>query len=257
MLQAQLRGKLTREEEDMEDLLTSNVFGAISYSLPVEGLIPFLNSLEDSEGDKFSVDLDIIKVDYSFWPWIEEENCNGCEPDVKIEIQLRDMRKLIFFVEAKYFSGKSSEGNEEYEAPYDQLAREWDNLQEFASIEHGIPFFIYITADLSYPKKSFAESDQDYKRYRSKGMRMFWTSWQRVVKVFSNRTNGYLKRDIFSDLVELLRRQGLTFYEGISRPKITEIKWLFDSQTNSSYDWTSYKRFNYSWKYFEAQKALI
>ena len=33
---AQLKGKLTRKEEDMEDLLVSNVFGSIKYLEPRE-----------------------------------------------------------------------------------------------------------------------------------------------------------------------------------------------------------------------------
>ena len=44
LLQAQLRGKLTVEEERMEDLLTSNVFGSIKYLKPEEGLLPILQS---------------------------------------------------------------------------------------------------------------------------------------------------------------------------------------------------------------------
>ena len=51
LLQAQLRGKLTREEEDMEDLLTSNVFGSIKYVTPEEGLLQLLLSSEDVNGE--------------------------------------------------------------------------------------------------------------------------------------------------------------------------------------------------------------
>ena len=42
MLHAQRRGKLTREVENLEDLLTSNVFGVFSYLEPEVGLLPFL-----------------------------------------------------------------------------------------------------------------------------------------------------------------------------------------------------------------------
>jgi hypothetical protein len=42
MLQAMLRGKLTRSEEGMEDLLTSNTFGVLKYLPPEAALLPFL-----------------------------------------------------------------------------------------------------------------------------------------------------------------------------------------------------------------------
>ena len=44
MLAAQIKGKLTRKEEDLEDLLTSNVFGSIKYVPPENGLIPLLSA---------------------------------------------------------------------------------------------------------------------------------------------------------------------------------------------------------------------
>lgn len=49
MLQAMLHGKLTRQEEEMEDLLTSNVFGLVKYLPPEMVLIPFLSQAKDPE----------------------------------------------------------------------------------------------------------------------------------------------------------------------------------------------------------------
>jgi hypothetical protein len=51
MLQAQLRGKLTRAEENMKDLLTSNVFGSIKYVPYEDGLLPLLANCQDENGD--------------------------------------------------------------------------------------------------------------------------------------------------------------------------------------------------------------
>ena len=42
MIEALLRGKLSREQENMEDVLTSNVFGMLQYVAPESGLFPFL-----------------------------------------------------------------------------------------------------------------------------------------------------------------------------------------------------------------------
>ena len=50
MLQAMLRHKLTRAEEGMEDLLTSNTFGLMKYLPAHVALIPFLRrALEPSD----------------------------------------------------------------------------------------------------------------------------------------------------------------------------------------------------------------
>lgn len=43
MLVALLHGKLSREQENIEDILTSNVFGVLKYLPPGTVLIPFLS----------------------------------------------------------------------------------------------------------------------------------------------------------------------------------------------------------------------
>src|SRR3989304_1732492 len=108
MLAAQLRGKLTRKEEDLEDLLTSNVFGSIKYVPHENGLIPLLAAAEDSNGFNPLRSLPKISaVDYEFWPYLEDGNGNAREPDVLIRITYETKRQIIILVEAKYKSGKS------------------------------------------------------------------------------------------------------------------------------------------------------
>ena len=41
MLQALLNGKLSREQENMEDILTSNVFGLLRYVQPQDGILKY------------------------------------------------------------------------------------------------------------------------------------------------------------------------------------------------------------------------
>lgn len=176
-----------------------------------------------------------------------KKGCNGCEPDVRITIQFADGTKSIIFVEAKYLSGKSSEASDQREAPYDQLAREWDNLQEISADEGATPILLYVTSDLSYPMKDFLDSKQDYMHQRKKEMRMFWISWRKLPKLFSNRKKDSLKRDILSDLVDVLKLLRLTFFEGIKIPDPIDIKWAF--QVNERWDWASYKEYEINWKY--------
>jgi hypothetical protein len=243
MLQAQLEGKLTRREEEMEDLLTSNVFGSLKYVQPEEGLLPLLSSSEDIDGnapiDFFQT---ISDARYKFWPKIKESGCNGCEPDVLITIRLSDGQKILLLVEAKYLSDKSSKADSG-EKPMDQLAREWDNLKKRAQRKKANPILLYITADISYPKDCIEDSNKEFTDKRSECMKVFWISWRRITNLFHNA-----KQDsILSDLVKLLKKQGLTFFEGITNIKPVNIKWSFRNIIN--WNWLLYEEYHIEWKF--------
>jgi hypothetical protein len=251
MFQAQLRGKLTRTEENMEDLLTSNVFGTMKY-LPFEdGLGLILSNSVDNEGKMLSNILSpIADVEYQFWPWIQESDCEGCEPDLSIIMQTKNEQKFIVFVEAKYLSGKSSEADEG-QVPRDQLAREWDNLLCLATRENAIPILLYVTADIGYPSDDIEASYGEYKKKRKKDMKVFWISWRKLPYLFSVKDNPML-----TDLVMVLKLQSLTFFEGIKKVEPIIIHWSFKGKVD--WNWSAYfciplswryKHNNYNWKY--------
>lgn len=242
MLQAQLRGKLTRQEDDMEDLLTSNVFGSIKYIRPEEGLLPLLASSINSDGNAPTQALQpISNVKYEFWPWIQEPKCEGCEPDVLITIQLVNNQKIIILVEAKYLSDKSSLANEGV-APKDQLAREWDNLTRLADRQKATPILLYVTAHLGYPKKSIDDSRKEYMGKRKEDMSVFWISWRKLPKLFSNA-----RHQILNDLVEVLRRQGLIFFEGIPKPEVFNVEWSFKAEPH--WNWSMFEECCIKWSF--------
>ena len=101
MLMALLRGKLSREQENLEDILTSNVFGLLKYLPPEEGLFPFLSHAQTLDGRRpLEGAVPGAKVEYQFWPWYAEEDCNACEivdpgPNVEavFQHQQRDSHK--------------------------------------------------------------------------------------------------------------------------------------------------------------------
>ena len=141
MLQALLHGKLSREQENMEDILTSNVFGMMEYLKAKQELMSFLGKAQhiNEAGEKESL-CELLPsepedVKYDFWPNWSEEKCIPCEPDLVLRIRYKEGVSYIILVEAKYHSGKSSEASEDDRddtPPYDQLAREWDNLVSVA-----------------------------------------------------------------------------------------------------------------------------
>ncbi len=74
MFQALIKGKLTRSEENMEDLLTSNVFGIFKYLTPSEVLLPFIGEAIDLRGKHLADHLPQVEsAEYKFWPWLTEK----------------------------------------------------------------------------------------------------------------------------------------------------------------------------------------
>jgi hypothetical protein len=242
VLQAQLRGKLTRKEEDLEDLLTSNVFGSAKYVPSEEALLPILATSIDINGNAPHIPVGAVSsVEYQFWPWVQEQSCKGCEPDVLVRIQFSNGKKMTTFIEAKYRSDKSSEATEAG-SPTDQLAREWDNLARLADRENAIPFLLYITADMDLPNDSIAASRQEYVRKQKKDMNIFWISWRKLPNLLSSSRHQILK-----DLVEVLRRQELIFFEGIPKPEPADIEWTFKAETH--WNWSTFRECLIEWTF--------
>jgi hypothetical protein len=66
MFIAQIRNKLTRQEEQMEDLLTSNVFGLWRY-LPAElGLLQLLETAKNCEGQGIPMPYEVAVFDHGY-----------------------------------------------------------------------------------------------------------------------------------------------------------------------------------------------
>ena len=102
MLQALLKGKLTRKEENLEDLLTSNVFGSIEY-VPIEdGLLPLLKNCQNKRGEPLFAETPKVKeVHYQFWPWLNEVKNSGCEPKLlknRIKLIKKRFKSFVFQV---------------------------------------------------------------------------------------------------------------------------------------------------------------
>ena len=91
--------------DQMEDLLTSDVFGACRYVRPETLLLPFLRGAKTVDGIALATSLDtpVEHAYYRFWPWLV-----SCEPDVLIALEDSSRRFYLVLVEAKYFSAKSS-----------------------------------------------------------------------------------------------------------------------------------------------------
>lgn len=222
----------------MEDILTSNVFGLLKYVPPGEGLLNYLALAEDEDGNqplKYLRSLNEVSQDsisYEFWPWWEEPDCYGCEPDVVISLKISAQKKLLVLIEAKYLSGKSSEADEAYDIPTDQLAREWDNLSVRSNKSNECPVLIYLTAHYAYPYQDINDAISEFreKRPNSVNPAIYWLSWRHLYKVCENS-----RTPILEDLKSLLDRLDLRFFDGVKLEYIN-VPWSFDK----IFDWQKY-----------------
>ncbi len=237
MFAAQIHHKLTRSEKDMEDLLTSNVFGVWRYLEPHHGLVQFLQTAEPYEGRGLGLD-EVETALIKFWPWVEEKGGNGVVPDVVIEITTPHKEKWLIFVEAKYLSGKSSfpvEGEDEGHKVKDQLAKEMENLRKQAQrlgfSQHAL---IYITKHTLMPRADIAESVLELGKITGdrSASKFYWTTWRRLPDILFKTSASCEKvaAGILSDLRTILLEMGLTFFQGMTSKGWTmgETPWDFE-----------------------------
>lgn len=223
MFVAQLHHKLTRSEEDMEDLLTSNALGIWSY-LPVEtieiGLLRFLRTAQRLDGAMFTGPEKLSSIDMKFWHWIQEGDAKGAEPDVLIEMTSSDSRKWLVLVEVKYLSPKSSFADKSDARPNDQLAREMHNLRRIAQKRRLDEYaVIYVTAHTSMPEADIEEAVEELNTktgYDASGT-FYWTTWRRLPDILRETMplceSSY--RSLLGDLQTIILHMGLCFFPGM------------------------------------------
>ena len=234
MINAILKGKLSLNEERSEDLLTSCVFDTFRYSRKYELLFSFLK-MARSHNNKV-IDLhSFTNPIFEFWPFIKFDDCNPSEPDLIIEGQ-DGKDKILFLIEAKFHSSKSSVADENQEYPTDQLAREYDNLIRLVKDRSATKgYLIYLTAHMDFPYLDVKESEDEFTQKRKDPCFIYWLNWQTLTKLIDQE-----KETILIELKQLLQRHGLNFFRGI--PVIDNAivenwkKWQFYKK-NNLYKW--------------------
>ena len=224
---AEIRGKISETgsnlSERMEDLLTSDIFGCFRYLPAEEGLIPFLKTAKSHRGISLDIPSSINSMQYAFWPYLKVKGCNPCEPDLLIGIET-DQGLHLIMIEAKYYSGLSSEEDDQDE-PNNQLARELDNLATISASQ--LPWLadlsiisrnlVFVTQDMKIPNDLLSHSLAEYQTKRGNGD-IFWTSWRFLPAILENQLAKEFnveQRAILEDILLLLQKKGLTMFRGI------------------------------------------
>ncbi len=238
MLEALLKRKLSREMENMEDVLTSMIFGAFRREPTGRRILEFLNKAEPILGSKPDVAkrCQVKYDDYKFWPPWHSQDIGSCEPDVFIRIDRDKEKPLYVLIEAKYHSGISSPATTDGPINH-QLAREWCHLKRIADRDNAEPWMIYLTKDFgpSEPKKAIQEALHEIKDKQSEAandIHISWLSWRILSDLYINESDAALK-----DISDAARCLGLVWFQ---------TKWRYEILLESNYKFDNRQR-EFSW----------
>jgi len=238
MIDALLRSKLNSRQENMEDILTSNVFGMLQYVRPESGLFRFLACARTPERHEIhsfplqNLFCESDAVEYRFWPTWQKR-----EPDVELRIKRGDVDLYLIGIEAKYRSGKSSEAEaddveketqkEVSRECTDQLACEWNELADEAERLKSKPVLIYLTADFGCPIDQIRASleEHKWKRPNSPEPTIYWLSWRELSDLFGDEAIGSILRAI----ANMVKKMGLTPFRGLNKVAPINVTWIFDA----------------------------
>jgi len=226
---AEIHGKIsetgTNLSERMEDLLTSDIFGCMRYLPADKALIPFLHTSRSFHEEAFNIPDNIVQIHYSFWPWLKSPGCIPCQPDVVIGIETEGFHIHLVLVEAKYYSGLSSDEDERPE-PNNQLARELDNLNAIScavlgwtsQLDIASRTLLFVTLDMGMPCDLLSQSLAEYKRKRNRDGDIFWTSWRFLPSMLERAIEKESVTEhiaVIGDMLSLVLRKGLIMFQGI------------------------------------------
>ena len=198
MYLAELHGKLSRNVERKEDILTSNVFSFFKYARRDLFLKQYL---EKVLGLSFSVS-DLNGADFIFWPTYDDNT----EPDLVIIVG-----SYYLLIEAKYFS----DFDKGTAARKDQITREIEGGAIEAKRLGKQFVYIAVTADSVFRNEKFPPFIQTLP------INFKWTNWQAVASLLEGVLAGQSGLGAHElcqaqDLLNLLDRKNLRSFGGFT-----------------------------------------
>jgi hypothetical protein len=219
MYVAELHGKLSQQQENQEDILTSNVFSFFKYA----DRCIFLQALIRTLGINVSEE-DARQAEFVFWPHYEDHT----EPDLVLLIG-----KYYLLFEAKYHSGFGQETKEKKH----QVVRELQGGQ-FEARNLGKEFrIIAITAHYTDNVDFRKEIPSEYLAS------LLWINWQSIAWLLYEQVEKYphlpLEMRLFAtDLYTYLANKKLRNFAG-TKAFSRELPNLYSQDGNLFYDFKS------------------
>lgn len=259
MLQAELNGKIPSSIANSEDLLTSSIMGSIRY-LKNHRIIQDIMAVSTNVNHRrLFMDKEITDIVYYFWPKLENS-----EPDLIIVMNDVNNRAQIYCIEAKYFSGKSSDEDvtvdieERKNFQRDQLARQVEDLHldstyhllniKRTNVEHVN--MIYLTNDTYIPAVDIEKSYESIQRIDFNLDDMYWLSWKGIYnEVKKNRLNTVQDQLIINDILKLLEKKSLVSFAGfVNLNSVDQMDWRYSTSRNIM-NWMTHHVEDLNWKY--------
>lgn len=221
MYLAELHGKLSREQENQEDILTSDVFSFLKYADRRAFLYPFLLLLDLPVSAE-----DAQNAEFIFWPSFDDHT----EPDLVLIVG-----PYYLLIEAKYHSGFGQETKQRAH----QIIREIKGGKNEADAQGKIFKIVALTAHYSEKPEILRKIPEEYRAD------VIWTNWQTIAAMIyqclANASLTMETRLFATDLYDLLVRKNLRSYEGIKLlPLFPELldsnrKWIFLEARSARY----------------------
>ena len=210
MYLAEIHGKLSRDNENKEDILTSNVFSFFKYAPRQIFLRNLLKELGIDVSDK-----EAKEAEFNFWPKFKDKT----EPDLVLLVG-----DYYLLIEAKYLSGFG----EKTAKRESQLLREIEG-GSFEARNLGLKFkVIAMTADYVEKEATFNEIPQKFRDD------FIWRNWQKVNSLITGIVETGTVMDpetklLAMDLVSLLSGKGLRSFQRLGILEGTKKVRCFDA----------------------------
>lgn len=235
ILQGKLRHSSLQFNEQLEDLLTSEIFSRLRYLDLEVGLFPIIKRFQNVATKQHGLPIQSKLVgppSYLFWPRLSLKSGIVVEPDLIIILRIESNEQLVVVVECKHRSGKSGmkipeeqEVDNYISTPQDQLVKELLAANE--NYPESKVVLLYLTGHTILPENDIDKSVESIKDFDGMDEAFFydnvyWIGWKDIWNILSEQRKTLSKNQaasvVIEDLTKLLDYYGYRYYQGIPKP---------------------------------------
>jgi len=212
----ELRGKIPKNSSFIysEDVLTGLIFGNLRYFSNQTLLINFLNEAKTLDNNYANISIE-NKFQINFWEKYRSKSSNSYnEPDLVLQNE-----DIIIIIECKYFSILDEQEDEQNNKLVykNQLIRYSKIIDEYYENKKN-KMLIYLTNDKIKPEEILKNTINNI----NKNIILYWLSWDKLYKSMlkHNDNTSNNEKILFDDLMELLIKRRLLFFNGFNIQKV-------------------------------------
>jgi len=222
MIEAGLHGKLPVGLQDVEDLITSTVFGLLQYVPPNifwPAILIQAKSCKDksflNKCSEFGIEIgDYGRLDIYFWPAHRQLG----EPDLLLIFSGNNQSPLCFIIEAKLRATKSGEGDQDQLNRYLAILKDLKWIYKTTGFHEPLvlPGLIYLTPSAAWLE--LYDSINNAPGYLDAGSSLFLLQWQDILEVSRRilRDTSEPQRTMLNKIALFLKHCGLEYFRGFT-----------------------------------------